>query len=224
MNDLTRRAFLERAALAAGGVAALPLLGGCASQAASAALGAVPVSADPLSVPPVRPDAWDPIVFNRVRGNAGVIPKTYLASINGPDGPKGHLGKHLPYVPKGGGIEVPAGYVALMWGDPGLGYVRHPNGPRTEANPDGHWYNWIRLRKAVLGEAQEVETVFSGWPATGPEDSGRYAVLGGGEMTADKGKNAVYLVKLPPDVSPGDPVRIWAHCLTHGEYVDFLTI
>jgi hypothetical protein len=33
-----------------------------------------------------------------------------------------------------------------------------------------------------------------------------------------------FVAALPDDVAPGDTIRIYAHCLTHGEYVDFMTI
>ena len=50
------------------------------------------------------------------------------------------------------------------------------------------------------------------------------AVAGGGDITAESGKNTVYLCKLPDGLQKGDTVRIWAHCLTHGEYVDFIEV
>lgn len=43
-------------------------------------------------------------------------------------------------------------------------------------------------------------------------------------LMAENGKNTIYLVALPSDVGPGDTVRSWAHCLTHGEYIDFLAV
>lgn len=172
-------------------------------------------------VPPVpmsKPARWDPIAFNRERGNAGAIPESYLQSINGPDGTAKHLGKHLPYWPELEGLGPPEGMVALMWGDPTKGHARHPNAPVTEGNPDGHWYDWIRIRKATDGDAEEVESRFPAWPGEG------FLVQGGGELTAEDGKNTVYLARLPSNAGPGDEIRIHAHCLTHGEYVDFLTL
>lgn len=181
-------------------------------------------AADPLVLPKSRPASWDPIAFNKARGNAGAIPSGYRDDINGPDGDTKHLGKHLPYVPAIDGAIVPADMVPLMWGDPSKGYARHPNASPSKDNPEGHWYDWIRIRKAVEGDAQEVESHYRGWPEIAQPEDGAYAVMGGGDIAGDAGKNTIYLAKLPPDVGPGDTVRIHAHCLTHGEYVDFLTV
>jgi len=179
----------------------------------------------PAAPPLTRPEAWDPIAYNRERGNAGAIPESYREAVNGPDGVKKHLGKHLPYQPELTTEVVPEGYMALMWGDPKKGYTRHPNADRGPANDnEGHWYNWIRIRKAVEEDATEAETGFSGWPKTAEGDTGKYAGFAGKEITSDQGKNTIYLARLPNGVEPGDTVRIWAHCLTHGEYVDFLTL
>lgn len=180
--------------------------------------------ANQATVPVTQPDDWDPITFNRVRGNAGAIPQSYLDDINGPDGEQKHLGKHLPFIPVLDPALVPTGYMAIMWGDPEKGYARHPNAPKTEDNPDGHWYDWIKVRKAVDGKAEELQSVYSDWPGTTESDNGAYAVFGGGEITAESGKNTVYLCKLPDGLQKGDTVRIWAHCLTHGEYVDFIQV
>ncbi len=190
--------------------------GGAASPASSASAGA--------AIPRAKPAAWDPIAFNRDRGNAGAIPESYRAQINGADGATAHLGKHLPYVPEMPAGAVAAGMLAIMWGDPAKGHAKHPNAAPSESNPTGHWYNWIRVRKATDDEAQEAESRFSAWPAAGSGDNGRYAAREGTDPAADSGKNTVYLVALPPDVRPGDTVRVYAHCLTHGEYVDFVTI
>ncbi len=214
MTDLDRRAVLARLGLAAGATLLLPSLSACGSAPAAAA----------ASLPWIAPPGFDPIAFNRARGNAGAIPASYLPSVNGPDGALKHLGKHLPYVPALSGA-APEGYLPLMWGDPAKGYARHPNAAAGPANQgEGHWYNWVRVRKAVDGPAQEVESRFGGWPAAIAGDSGRYAAQQGDDPAADGGRNTVYLVGLPPDVRPGDTVRIHAHCLTHGEYVDFLTL
>ena len=185
-----------------------------------------PVAAepDPLAIPQTKPADWDAIAFNKERGNAGAIPESYLPSINGPDGDTQHLGKHLPYLAEVDEGDVPAGMIALMWGDPAMGYARHPNAPPTEDNPDGHWYDWIRIRKATEGEAEEAESHYRGWPEVEQPEDGGYAVMGGGSITADGGKNTIYLAKLPADVSPGDTIRVHAHCLTHGEYVDFVVV
>jgi len=231
MNETTRRQFIERLALAAGGAILLPSASSCGGSqkpAGAATAGPSeggPATREPPPVPAARPADWDPIAFNRTRGNAGAIPASYLPSINGPDGEKAHLGKHLPYLPAPNATVVPAGFIALMWGNPAKGYARHPNAMKSAANQNqGHWYNWIRIRKAIEGEAEEVESRYSDWPSTTDSDNGSYAVLGGGDITADNGTNTIYLSVLPADVGPGDTVRIWAHCLTHGEYVDFLTI
>lgn len=181
---------------------------------------------EPEAPPVTKPDGWDPIAYNRDRGNAGAIPKSYREAINGPDGVEKHLGKHLPYQPELTTEVAPEGHVALMWGDPQKGHTRHPNADRGPANNnEGHWYNWIRIRKAVEGDdATEVQSDFSGWPKTADADTGKYVGLAGKEVESEQGKNTIYLARLPKGVKPGDTVRIWAHCLTHGEYVDFLTL
>ena len=178
------------------------------------------------AVPTVKPDDWDPIAYNKERGLAGAIPETYHDEITGEKGDTDHLGKHLPYIPKDVKAKmVPAGFIALMWGDPEKGYAKHPNAePNESNNNEGHWYNWIRLRKAVEGEAEELQSAYDGWPKVGDDATGKYAAQGGGDITADGGKNTIYLAALPSNVKPGDTVRIHAHCLTHGEYVDFITV
>lgn len=218
-----RREFLQTMAAATGAVVLVPAISSCGSSSATVRDGLA--SADPLAVPMTRPADWDPILYNRVRGNAGAIPDSYLPDINGPDGEAVHLGKHLPYIPEIDTSMVPEGYVAIMWGDPELGYVRHPNAPRNESNNhEGHWYNWIRIRKATIAEAEEMQSTYSDWPGIEPSDNGAYVVFGGGDIEADSGKNTVYLAALPADVRPGDIVRVHAHCLTHGEYVDFIQV
>lgn len=173
-----------------------------------------------LTIPKKAPTDWNPIAFNKSRGNKGAIPKSYHESINGADGDKKHLGKHLPYTVVH--PEIPAGSIALMWGDPSKGHAKHPNAGKSDKNPEGHWYNWIRVRKATDAEAQEVESKYSAWPVIGGQDNGAYLAEQGDDPAADSGKSTIYLAKLPDDVKPGDMVRIHAHCLTHGEYVDFL--
>lgn len=227
----SRRAFLQHLAASTGAVVLLPQVVACGSNAASeppseptaSTVGGETV--DPLAIPQTKPADWDPIAFNRARGNAGAIPESYLADVNGPDGELKHLGKHLPYVPNldSGVAPIAEGMLAIMWGDPSKGHAMHPNAAPTGENPDGHWYDWIRVREASA-EAAELESRFSGWPAVGAEDNGAYAALEGGDPTADAGKNTVYLVQLPPDVRSGDVIRIHAHCRTHGEYVDFLQV
>ena len=78
--------------------------------------------------------------------------------------------------------------------------------------------------QASAGDAPEAESHYRGWPAVLPADNGAYAAREGDDPAAADGKNTVYLAELPPDVSPGDWVRVHAHCLTHGEYVDFLQL
>ena len=171
-------------------------------------------------IPAAKPADWDAMAFNRARGATGAIPAAYMITIEEEGGDVGHLGKHLPFVPE---FEAPAGKLALMWGDPAKGHAQHPNADRAESNNnEGHWYNWIRVRKATA-DAQEVETTFDGWPAISAS-TGSYAVLGGGDIAENGGKNTVYLVELPSDVASGDTVRVHAHCLTHGEYVDFVVV
>ena len=228
MKGRTRRTFLKNLGAMSGGAVLAPLFTSCSeSEPSPANQDETPAElpGGTLDIPRVAPEGWDPIAFNRERGNAGAIPETYLDSINGPDGEMKHLGKHLPWLPEVDPDLVPEGHVAIMWGDAAKGHARHPNAVPSEANAnEGHWYNWIRLRMAVDGEAEEVGSVFTGWPETGADDTGAYAVLGDGAITDDGGRNTIYLVWLPADVGPGDTVRVWAHCLTHGEYVDFVTL
>lgn len=228
-----RREFLMKTAAFTGGVVLAPLWTSCRST------GSVPNPHTPVErpqargdseasssaasasrVPTAKPADWNPIVFNRIRGNAGAIPKSYLPDINGPDGVRKHLGKHLPYIPKLQ-VEVAHGMIALMWGDPTKGYARHPNAVRSPANRgEGHWYNWIRISKTSTNE--EVVSQFAEWPSTSAQRENHYIAFGGDDITADEGRNTVYLAQLPTNVSRGDTLRIWAHCLTHGEYIDFL--
>jgi hypothetical protein len=174
------------------------------------------------ALPTARPGAWDPVTFNRLRGSAGAIPEEYMAEINGEDGVTEHLGKHLPFVPAS--ARAPLGMLALMWGDPSLGYARHPNAPVSPDEPTGHWYDWIRLRRSIEGPAEELESRFSAWPVGGAGDNGRYAALQGTDPADDEGRNTIYLAVLPSGVQPGEWVRVHAHCLTHGEYVDYVRV
>jgi hypothetical protein len=213
-----RREFLQQLATVTGGVVLVPAVFRLPAFAEGD-------DSELLALPATKPEGWDPIAFNRERGNAGAIPESYHASINGPDGEAKHLGKHLPYTPELDASLVPEGHLALMWGDPSKGHAKHPNAVRSEKNNnEGHWYNWIRIRKAAEGEAEELESRYSEWPGIGPDDNGAYAVMGGGEITDDGGKNTVYLAALPEGLKAGDTIRIHAHCLTHGEWVDFLTL
>lgn len=243
MDKSNRRAFLKQLATSTGAVVLMPLVTSCKKQEkedeaptekpeaeAKPAETTEEPKAEPAAeakaeIPQTKPEGWDPIAYNRERGNAGAIPESYRESINGPDGEKKHLGKHLPYIPEVDASLVPEGFIAIMWGNPELGYTRHPNAPRSEANNnEGHWYNWIKLRKATDEEAEELQSTYTDWPGNTDEATGKYAVFGGGDITADSGKNTIYMAALPPDVQPGDTVRVWAHCLTHGEYVDFITV
>lgn len=230
----SRRDLLELLAAATGASILAPLAVGCGSSSntstGSTASGGTgsgsgdEAPADPLAVPASRPAGWDAIAFNRARGNAGAIPASYLPDVNGPDGDLVHVGKHLPYVPELGEGRVPAGMIAIMWGDPSLGRTRHPNAPPSEQVPSGHWYDWIRVRKATDAEATELTSVYGGWPDVLETDNGRITAQEGQDPRADSGKNTVYLAQLPDDVRSGDLIRIHANCLTHGEYVDFLVV
>lgn len=228
----TRRDVLELLAAATGASVLAPLAVGCGSSSSTASEpagsggseGGEQVAVDPLAIPVTRPEGWDPIAFNRDRGNAGAIPEDYRDEINGPDGELVHLGKHLPYVPTLPAGAVPAGMIALMWGDPSLGRTRHPNAPPSETVPTGHWYDWIRIRKATADGAVEATSTYGAWPAVLDTDNGRIVAQEGTDPTADQGKNTVYLAQLPEGLASGDVIRIHASCLTHGEYVDFLTL
>lgn len=237
----TRRTFLTQLSRATGAVILMPVVSRCGGTTAAAPTSMPSVVVEGVSgetelvaevagdlvagVPMTMPEDWDAIDFNRVRGNAGAIPDSYLGSINGPDGVTGHLGKHLPYVPAVDAAAVPSGFIAIMWGDPDKGYTQHPNAVRSEANNhEGHWYNSIKLRKATAGESEEAESTYVEWPGVGDGSSGAYAVFGGGDITENSGKNTIYLAALPSDVVAGDWVRVHAHCLTHGEYVDFVQV
>jgi len=219
MSNLDRRSFLQRMALSVGGAVLVPSVTSCVTGPRVARPDAQ-ILAD---IPFTRPAGWDPITYNRTRGNAGAIPSSYLRDVNGRDGDWDHVGKHLPYIPTN--VERVERYVPIMWGDPAKGHTPHPNDPPAESNNfEGHWYDWIRVRKAVPEHAVEMQSFFSGWPNTEPSDNGAYMVHGGGDITANGGANTIYLTAVPPDVQPGDLVRVWAHCLTHGEYIDFLTV
>ncbi len=233
MTELKRRAFLKQLAAYTGGVVVAPIAVSCGKSIPSVPT-AGSLKADAMAgaeqavmpeVPLVRPADWDPIAFNKKRGILGAIPASYHADINGLDGEKKHLGKHLPYVPGVDAALVPEGFVPLMWGDPSLGYAKHPNAPKGDPTyPKGHFYDWIQLRKATAEEAEETDSIFGNWPIPEADDNGQLTVFGDGEITADSGKNTVYLVGKPADVVSGDVVRIHGHCLYHGEYVDFITI
>lgn len=239
MKQSNRRDFLKKLAMTTGAVVLMPAVSACKSAPAPApedpktdapttdapeSQPATSAATTPATPPLVKPEGWDAIAYNKERGNAGAIPESYLGKVNGADGDTKHLGKHLPYIPTLDEGAVPAGFIALMWGDPAKGHAKHPNAVRSEANNnEGHWYNWIRVRKAVEGDAEELESSYAEWPGV-DADASKYAVFGGGDITAESGKNTIYMTALPADVKPGDTIRIHAHCLTHGEYVDFITV
>ena len=214
-KELSRQEFIQRLALYTSSVVLLPAVSTCKWFQGE----------KKLTVPLDPGVDWNPIVFNRERGNQGAIPKSYLPDINGPDGEKKHLGKHLPYVPQIDSSLVPEGYIPIMWGDPSKGYTKHPNAPKDNSkNYEGHWYDWIRIRKVSQGEATELQSTYSNWPNIGASDKGSYVAFSGKDITKDNGKNTVYLAALPKDIQKGDMVRIYAHCKTHGEWVDFITV
>lgn len=226
MSSASRRQFLLHLSRLTGAVVLMPSVSACSGAPAQPTSMPSASAGSPVETLPrtAGPD-WDAFAFNRERGRAGAIPESYLDDILSASGDTDHLGKHLPYVPAFDPATAPEGYLPVMWGDPDKGHARHPNAVRSEANNhEGHWYNWIRVRKATEDDAMELESRYSDWPGTTQDDTGAYAVFGGGEITDDAGKNTIYLAALPPDVQSGDVVRIWAHCLTHGEYVDFLTV
>lgn len=220
-DHFTRRQWLELASTALGLSALVPLSVSCAT---TTAMSSPPLPTDPLAIPLIKSASWDPIAFNRARGNAGAIPETYREKINGEDGATQHLGKHLPYLPPLSPSIVPAGMLGIMWGDPARGYAQHPNAPISSDVPTGHWYNWIRLRRAVDGEAEETESRFSAWPIVNPGDNGKLGAQEGEDPASSQGKNTVYFAAIPSDARPSDLLRVHAHCLTHGEYVDFVRL
>ncbi len=211
-----RKDFLKNLASYTGAMVLLPTVTQCKWQKKDGL----------LAVPFKKPSEWDSVWFNKTRGNQGAIPKTYLKDINGPDGVKKHIGKHLPYVPQIGPLKIPQGYLPIMWGDPSKGYAKHPNAPKDDSkNYEGHWYNWIRIRRSSnMGNEDELQSNYSSWPNRGEYDNGDYIALNGKDITKDSGKNTIYLVALPKDVKKGDTIRIHAHCKTHGEWVDFLNV
>lgn len=220
---MKRRTFLGNAAAASGLLFVPPsLLAGCGSSSQTVRTDD-PVSGGGFDTPPIqRPGGWDPVKYNLERGDAGFIPASYMAKIKDRGGIVGHLGKHLPYTVPLAAERAAPGHLPVMWGSPEKGYARHPNGRRTAENPAGHWYDWIRI--APEGDVSaEVTTAFDEWPAPSA-GSGRIVGLEGADPAADGGRNSVYLARLPRGTRPGDWVRVWAHCLTHGEYVDFVQV
>ncbi len=213
---LDRRHFIKEMALLSGAIILVPSITSCSGKPGRA-------SNDPLALPGAKPADWDEIAFNTKRALAGAAPKSYHGAISGAGGDKKHVGKHLPYLPK---IEkTPDGYLAVMFGDESKGYARHPN---SEANADledtGHWYDYITIRKATDDTAEEVKSAYSSWPKISKADNGQYAVFSGKDITANKGKETVYLAALPKDVKKGDMIRIAGHCKNHGEWVNYFTL
>ncbi len=222
--ESTRRDLLKQLGALLGAVVLTPTSIGCSStQNPAPGTGPSAATGAPMPLPRARPADWDAIAFNRARGNAGAVPETYRAQINGPDAERQHIGKHLPYVPTLSADAVPAGMIGLMFGDPSLGRTRHPNDAIGESAPRGHWFSWVKVRKATDEDAPEAESRFGAWP-TPPPDGGRFIPQEGTDLTADHGKNTVYLVTLPAGVAPGDVIRVHAHCISHGEYVEFITV
>ncbi len=234
---------MESLAAATGGTLLLPYVTACGKNS--------PAAATKHGLPTSRPENWNAIEYNRKRGVAGAIPASYMAKINGTDGDSKHLGKHLPFIPElaanrfssmdlSKNALIDNTVLPIMWGDPAKGHARHPNAPKSEANNfEGHWYNWIRIRKATTEPAIELQNNFANWPEGEFSNQvdirldGKMQLTKGGylsfdpeqtDVTADSGKNTVYLTQLPKDVKKGDWIRVWAHCLTHGEYVDFLQV
>lgn len=216
MKKMDRRDFFKATMGFAGLSIIMPVISACETK----------TSSEDIQLPMEKPKKWDPVEFNKLRGNKGAIPQSYLPAINGPEGEKKHIGKHLPYIPVlDKSIIIPAGFIPIMWGDPAKGHTPHPNAvPGPDNDFLGHWYNRIEIRRAIPVYAQAITSTYSGWPANTDQASGLYISATGGELTAENGVNTVYLAKLPSDVKKGDTIRILAHCLTHGEYVDFITL
>jgi desulfoferrodoxin (superoxide reductase-like protein) len=166
-------------------------------------------SLDINKVPSYRPEGWNPIQYNLERGLKGAIPESYHESITGVDGDLLHIGKHIPYLAPIDPTVVPEGYIALMMGDARRGYAQHPN---TES----HWYDWVKI--SVEGASTVYKNEFNAWPTS------NNIISLNGDTSANGGKETVYLVKLPPGASAGDTIRVIAHCSSHGEYVDFITL
>ncbi len=212
---ITRREFFTSISTLVGATLLLPNIVNCKPQSNSHI----------AYLPFVKPQDWDPIAFNKQRANHGGVPKAYLKSINGVDGENKHIGKHLPYIPQLGDTAIPDGYIPIMWGNPSKGHTMHPNAPQNSAKQyEGHWYNWIRLRKSTLsGEEEEVQSEYNLWPGNN-KTSLYLSAKPGTPLTAKKGIFTVYLAKLPKNVKTGDTLRIHAHCKTHGEWVDFISL
>jgi hypothetical protein len=209
MSLASRRQVLKLLQLA-GATALLPRVVACAPRQSG------------LPLPPRRDGAWDPIAFNLARARQGAVPAAYLAKIEGPDGISQHLGKHLPFVVTDGNIldaALAANVLPIQWGDPRKGHARHPNAAPTAELPTGHYYDWVDL---LVGSA-ETRVGFAVWPQNRPEYAGRYRGLRAVDPTGEEGRDTVYLVPIHGAARRSE-VRVHGHCLTHGEYVDFVTV
>lgn len=212
----SRRTFVKQAALFTGAMVLMPSITSCGRSSAV-------MANDPLFIPVVKPAHWDAVAFNKERALVGGAPASYHGAIGGTDGDKKHVGKHLPYLPKG--VSVPDGYVAVMFGDADKGFARHPNSEAAEEiGDDGHWYDWIEVRKAVEGDADVVKSVYSSWPAPAASDNGKVLGFNGKAVTDNGGRETVYLAALPKGVAKGDMISVRGHCKKHGDWVDFFTL
>ncbi len=208
MSLASRRQVLKLLQLA-GATALLPRVLGCAPSVG-------------LPLPRARDGAWDAIVFNLARARQGAVPPAYLALIEGLGGIPQHLGKHLPFLVADGNLldaALAANLLPIQWGDPGKGHARHPNAAPTEAVPSGHYYDWVDL---LVGDA-ETRVAFAPWPQNRADVAGAYRGLRTDDPTGEEGRDTVYLLPMG-GASCGVDVRVHGHCLTHGEYVDFVKV
>lgn len=212
---MKRRTALKRLSA----IALAPAVLSACSKAGVQSTASASKAATNTALPASRPADWDAVKFNLARGAAGAIPASYMVKIKAADGIAKHLGKHLPYVVKADGVG--AGELGLMWGDASKGYAQHPNAGKSEKNPTGHWYNWVKVRNSRTGAV--METRFDNWPKCSAAVNGRLLASQGGDVSANGGRYTIYVTKLPAGTKAGDELRIHAHCLTHGEYVDFVT-
>lgn len=225
MIDKNRRAFFKHLAALTGTVVIAPMAISCskASTPAVRPIARVDASNAP-DIPLAKPSNWDANAFNKNRGLKGAIPQSYYADINSPDGEKKHLGKHLPYIPDIKPTDYPEGYIPIMWGDPSKGFSQHPNSAQhSPGYTVGHWYNWVRTKNTSIENGEEIESQFHAWP--GPRDGADatvFSVFGEGNIEDNDGKNTIYMLSKPADLNDGDTMRIYGHCLYHGEYVDFI--